>query len=1037
MKTKSALAAVLFCSAAAAAPVCQWDFDKFDASKRNIISSCGKYRISAMGSVPGFKGNGLHVDSDRRVGLYFPVAADWKNFTFEVKFKLDKGVNSSRGNTLICYGKHSWNRSQFVLKITPKSQLQARFTQNARKEEFILTSKILKFEPGRFYTVRTASQDGGSLKIWVNGELVGVKETGSWGFNRLIRKSPPGYPLLILGSDLASITTVYRALDGVVDDFKIWNSFEEPDLISDVSAAAEEDVLLITENESVSTKKFTVLDRPGTALGSFIRPEQKFLDAAASARVTLTPETLVVLVTAPIAAGTALHLKSGASWNGDLIEFFFRPDPAKGDYFQYAANVSGFKAAFAYTPSGTLKENFKSVSSIRSRIFPDRWEAEFIIPRSELGLAGNIEGWISSANFTRTGKTGGGKSTWAPVGNSFHTPSCFRQVVFGSYKSALLRKLAASRAEFHTIIEGKEELRKTISAELDIIEKRINSDGDRPGFFTALSQAVDRMALRYTQLKFSGMASLLWQHEQPWGNDVHVSPLSQPLKKISLVLPQNSFTFKGFVFSNLSRRSFLGQIKCFTAKRFKAGKVYNNFNERLKKDDSPIYQNVKFYEALPLEASGVIYDPLLPLPMNTLLRAGADESKQIWMRVSSRGLPVGKHEFVMVLKPSYTGFTPIEIPVEIEVKAIDLKTIKPDSFHYTYINSQAPCKELLEFLAAREINVIYSGAAFGQERMNVYPQADKNGNILRYADYSIWDNLIESKIRAGIERKRIKLLCYLELPTYGMHRNGNSLRFNSPEWRKAFESFLFHFTGYMEKKHGITKDRIFFYTIDEPDGDINKPSSRMYKAYLSGKIIKEMSKEFRTMVNPHPNYLRDKDFSAFKKLAEVYDVFELYRPALKGAQLAAAQKLNREIWTYGIYHKTTVPEVYRQDYWQNLRDGFSSMISYWHLDEHSGGDGFNSEDGVRSRADYGSIFVDKDMGTVITSRREEAHALGLEDYKLAEFCRRILKKKPDPKMQKELDAIISRGASADMNGMEQCRLQLLKLAEQLSGSSPR
>ena len=50
---------------------------------------------------------------------------------------------------------------------------------------------------------------------------------------------------------------------------------------------------------------------------------------------------------------------------------------------------------------------------------------------------------------------------------------------------------------------------------------------------------------------------------------------------------------------------------------------------------------------------------------------------------------------------------------------------------------------------------------------------------------------------------------------------------------------------------------------------------------------------------------------------------------------------------------------------------------------------------------------------------------------LAEFCRRALKKKPNAALQKELDAIILKGASSDMPGMEKCRLELLKLAEKL------
>ena len=63
--------------------------------------------------------------------------------------------------------------------------------------------------------------------------------------------------------------------------------------------------------------------------------------------------------------------------------------------------------------------------------------------------------------------------------------------------------------------------------------------------------------------------------------------------------------------------------------------------------------------------------------------------------------------------------------------------------------------------------------------------------------------------------------------------------------------------------------------------------------------------------------------------------------------------------------------------------------------------------------------------------QEEYKNYPVEDV-WAEFCRRALKKKPNAALQKELDAIILKGSGADMPGMEQCRLQLLKLAEKLA-----
>ena len=197
--------------------------------------------------------------------------------------KLNEEVNARTGNTLFCYAKNSWNRAQFALQITPKKQLEARFTQVVRKQEQVLTSKQLDIKPGVFYTVRIAATDGGMMKIFLDGELVAMREKDSWSFNRLSTpKIPSGYPLLVLGGNLAAMKTEYRTLNGVIDDVKIWNTFKEADAAASVEAGSS---LLVVEGKKSVTGKFLVLDRPTRFLGGFERPEQKFFDAAAA----LTP----------------------------------------------------------------------------------------------------------------------------------------------------------------------------------------------------------------------------------------------------------------------------------------------------------------------------------------------------------------------------------------------------------------------------------------------------------------------------------------------------------------------------------------------------------------------------------------------------------------------------------------------------------------------------------------------------------------------------------------------------------------------------
>ena len=177
MKTKLFLCAMLLGGAAFADPFCEWDFDKTDADGKFALSADGKFKIRTVApSDAGFKGKGVALDAKTPLRFHFPAAENWTAFTFEMKFKLSEGVDQKVGTALFCYCKHDWNRSQFLLRITPKQQLEAKFNQHEPKGEFRATSKVLNFEPGKFYTVRVASQDGGALKIWLDGELVAVKE---------------------------------------------------------------------------------------------------------------------------------------------------------------------------------------------------------------------------------------------------------------------------------------------------------------------------------------------------------------------------------------------------------------------------------------------------------------------------------------------------------------------------------------------------------------------------------------------------------------------------------------------------------------------------------------------------------------------------------------------------------------------------------------------------------------------------------------------------------------------------------------------
>ncbi len=1045
-----ALAVLGFCCTAAD-PLMIWDFEQADAKTGTSYSQNRQLRLYGIRQAKkgGINGtNGAICDDKKSPSVaHLKKWADWNAFTFELKFKLDASVDSKRGNALLCFGKHSWNRGQFLLWVTQRGELEGKFrlvgrgkNEKNRHIEVKATSKPLNFTPGQWNIVRVASASGGAMKIWLNGVLVAVKGNDAWGFNDLKCDIPREYPVLTIGRDQADPTKIFRPMKGIVDDIKIWNTFETPDLqdiVSATSVAENENYVLIPASGKGRTGKFTVYDRPGKLLGSWVRPEQKFLDAAAYAELQLTANDLIVTLHNPIAEDTSVARNSKSVFEGDHVEFFFRPDTGKSIYYHYALNANGKSASYHWQAPGTQNKDFRSSAGFESKITPREWIAVIRIPREEIALKSVEPGKIASLNFTRSGPTGGGQSSWSPVGQNFHTIERFNSIVFDSLKEALRKELSAKRSEFEKIGRIDITRKREVAAEIERLAVMIEKNGDDAKSFNGLRRAIDGLQLRFTALHFANTPALLWTPQDPWRNDIQVSMLSQKTEKITVILPQNSYTYKSLFFSNLTDKPYLGQIKCFPPVRKEKQQIYNHFNSSIWDVSGdcilPIYRNVKFFEALPLEAvsGGLIYDPLIPLPMNTLVRAAAKESKQLWIRISSKGMQPGIHHYVMVLKPAYTGFMPQEIELEINIRPVNLEGIHLDSGHYTYLRQPGHWR----FLAQKDTTIVYAGTP-GQVTCDIYPQVDKDGNVIKFSDYAQIDRKIDALIAGGIAKERIKVWFYNTMKGYGMRLNGKpqKLKYNTPEFKKALKAFLADLTGHLEKKYGITKERIIFYPVDEPSGDINDPKSTMFSAYQEGKMIKEADKNYRILVNPHPKLFAQfvKNKETINKLCEVFDIIELYRPALTPASIEWAQKSGKEIWTYGIYMNTTLPDIYRREYWESLRDNFTEIITYWHLDSHAGGDGFNSQDGLKNRADYGSIYADHDMETILTSRRQEAHDLGREDFRIAEYCRRLLKQRNEPQLNQKFNAIIQKGASSDFNGMEDARLELLRFAEDLT-----
>jgi len=958
-----------------------------------------------------------------------------KQATLELKFKPTAAQDARRPATLLSYAVHSYYRRQFTLYLETDGRVTAWFEiRDDKQPKQVLQSLKLSGEPaslkvGQWHTVRVASESGGSLRIWLNGKLYASLDKAI-GFADLEGLTPNEYPFLGLGYDLyASPAQTSRPFVGVIDDVKIWKSIQEPPVVdlSDAQASSESasTSLLIADGDRLEwTRPFTVYDRPTQVLGVMEPVEKKFSDAAARAAIQRKDGKLHVHIQCPIPPDTQLQLNARSPWQGDCVEFFLKTDATDETYYQYVINADGRWVGFRYRSQGNRDANWTSQSEATVNRSADRYDVLLIIPLSEVGLVSGDKPDASrflTGNFNRSGPTAGGQSSWAAVGDSFHNTSAFGAFILGSRREALTHRLAQIDQQISSYDDSPLKQKSLLQSQQ--IAQAIAEQGDNPRAWDKLSAALYNHEQQLVQLALQGKPYLI-QGRAAWDNNLTVSTTARPMESIKLHAARHDRLIHGFTFTNLTDNAFLGQIKFVP--------VLDQLHRFNRQPEHPLDGHLKLYESLPMrERNGqYMYDPLSPLPMGTVVRAAGKSTVPLWLEVDTRDLPAGQYTGWLYLKSAQQDFPDQAIPFELTVADIDLSAVKVDSFNYHYMPT-----EMSDVLVRYGLNMLYAGTP-GQSTLDIYPQYDAQGNITSL-HFEHLDEKIKAYQRAGVQASDMKIIFFLAVDAKWVTRRGKKTQFEmwSPQWETAFKNFLDAMIVHLDKQYGITQEQIVLYPVDEPSGDVDVEGTQANTAYRFARLVRGYNTRVRMMVNPN---LREDELSsrAVTRLGEVFDIITIYRGHVTPKIIGWTKKTGREIWTYHILQRTNTPATYRRLAWQNLRDGIPGVIAYWHFDQMAGGDGFNPNDTFPNKtntADYGTVYVDFNNKSLITSRRQEAWYRGFLDYKLATYCQQQLAQgKGSEADKKELARIITQGVGGEMPVMDQMREALLQLAVRLS-----
>ena len=784
--------------------------------------------------------------------------------------------------------------------------------------------------------------------------------------------------------------------------------------------AIADDVLVLDENGQGETGRFRVLDHEGEALGLMVSADDKFVKAASVARIAVDASKILVTIDCPVPDGMAVNKSGASAWAGDGVELFIRPSLDSTAYCQYSANAAGVFAARRNSAPDVKDGEWQSAALAESKDTTSGFRVTFSVPFSEVFKSPLQPGDVFGINFTRCGGTCGGLSTWAAVGSKFSNIDAFGRVIYGGAKVYFARRLAGM--EKRTSAGGK------AADAFEKVKAAVESQGGDPAQFDSLEKMFDDLDKAIISATLAGKSILLFRPSSPWGNGIAPDCSSRPLEALRVRAARNSRAVVVFAAANLTDKPFIGQ--------FKVQGVPTSHQPPTTSHQPPT-TNLRLSQGFAIadRVGRTLYDPILPLPMNSLLRLAPMETVPIYLELDTHGLAAGVYRSTLSLKKAMPGFTDEAVSLDVEVVAADLDEVAVDRAGYDYVGQTfdkgSGAAKVAKLLVDRGYNVVYvnPGYLFSEEKAK---------GEFRVRSFSGLDRHVDAVLAAGLPCEKMKLWVYMGLEkshpwNAPLDVRGQRCKPGDGKWENGVKTLVREFAAHVKERYGIGKDRIYWYPIDEPSGEIDDPSydSGMSRAYHAAKVIKQEDTANLTMTDPLPVFLESKAIeTALPRLAEVYDVIELYRPKVTAEKkrLVAAQNL-KEVWTYSILTKENIPVVYRRDYWENMRDGYREIATFWHMTAAAGSP-FDSNDFTTPGRydDYASLYVDFANDAALLSRRQLAADMGYEDVRLVMWLRNRLKN--DAALLAKVDAIVKEAAdSGTVSAMDEARDRLLDIVK--------
>ena len=496
----------------------------------------------------------------------------------------------------------------------------------------------------------------------------------------------------------------------------------------------------------------------------------------------------------------------------------------------------------------------------------------------------------------------------------------------------------------------------------------------------------------------AGKTTFLWAGDRWSGGPEVKPPLDvKELEKVSLFGPRGGRAVAHFRVSNQTERPALYS---FTMKDY----AKNELARRL-----------RFREVGNVELRGgpTVPDPIFDLPNGSVLRIPPKSTAMVWVDVDTEGLKPGLHKAALTLVPGYSRFEEKTLALELTVGKANVRDVVMPT--WTYGTGRWPVKIAL--------TKDYRINTFCLLTPQFCPAPKSDG----MRDWSKFDAAVEAMRATGIETNEMYIICYDLFPRW-VNPRGN------PERERKYIENMRAGIAYAKERWGIGLDRIWFSTVDEPNGDPDDPKSSASFALYGARLAKRIDPGLKSWTNPWNG--RSDQSRFLPRYLEAFDTLCPFLPTINRDDPMASEryaKSGKDIWSYTIYCKPNRHVQYRGISWKNFAYGFSGPAGFFAL-INAAGDPFNSYD-QNGATDYGAMYFDDRTGRGTTSLRMEAWYQGHIEQRLLKWCKARIDSMPDrakaSAFAARLDAIVKR-ATAPLPAFDALSRELLMLSDELA-----